>query len=61
MTELENVVPSIRKTFPFAVVPGLPHCTAVKQNVQLYTKMPINHLKNLRTFKLAKETKISLK
>ena len=32
MTELENVVPSIRKTFPLAVVPGLPHCTARKQS-----------------------------
>lgn len=34
MTELENVVPSIRNTFPLAVVPGLPHCTAVKKNVK---------------------------
>lgn len=31
-------MPSIRKTLPLAVVPGLPHCTAKKKKKKKYVK-----------------------
>lgn len=44
-------MPSIRKTFPLAVVPGLPHCTATRKKKIIIVKSIYKNIviKNLLT------------